>query len=114
MRRALVLVVFLAACAVEHHDATNLQVFAPRQLDGASIAVDGKQTSELTPGDPLLDIARQLLGQKRPFVSGTAQVAKGAHTLRIAKQGFEPIERTVDVGDATVIWFCAADVRQTK
>ena len=43
--------------AVEHHGPTNLQVFAPRQLDGASIAVDGKQTSALTPGDPLLDEA---------------------------------------------------------
>jgi hypothetical protein len=114
MRRALVFVVFLAACAVEHRGPVNLQVFAPRQLDGASIVVDGKQTGELTPGDPLLDVARQLLGHKRTFVSGVAHVAKGAHTLRIAKQGFEPIERTIDVGDATVIQVCAVDVRPTK
>jgi hypothetical protein len=115
MRSALVFVLLLAGCVVEHRGPANLQVIAPRQLDRASISVDGQQASALTIGDPVIDIVRQLMGHKRPFVTGIAHVGKGAHTLRIAKPGFEPVERTVDISDGpVVIQICAADVRPVK
>ena len=59
----------------------------------------------------LLEVLRQLLNKEQPYVTGLAHVANGTHTLRIVKPGFAAIERTVDVGDATVVQICAADVR---
>lgn len=115
MRRALVLfVIVFAACAAERK-LGNVQIVAPLQLQGASVAVDGQQPAALqTPNDPLLEMMRQFLGRKRTCFVGFAEVPNGAHTLRIVKQGFAPIERTVDVADRAVVQVCAADVRPLK
>jgi hypothetical protein len=111
MRHALVFALLFAACAAEHGPRPNVQVVAPRQLDRASISVDGQPASTLTTGNPFLEVLEQLLNKPRTVVTGLAHVANGTHTLRIVKQGFAPIERTVEVGDATVVRICPADVR---
>lgn len=121
MRRAvLLLALLLAACVVENSRGYNVRVLGPLHLDGAVVAIDGQKMTLLTEGDaehPFREVLRQFLGQRRGFVSCAARVPKGAHTLRIEKEGFEPIERSVDVADPTtftVVQVCAADVRPLK
>src|SRR6185369_10406041 len=103
MRRAtLVLALLLAACDLENGQAGHaklVRVIAPIQLDRATIAVDGTQTSWLMSVDlehPVRELLARVLGRRqRPFVSGSCPVPAGTHTIRIVKPGWEPIERTV-------------------
>jgi len=114
MRRTLLLFVAVFAACMAEPKPGNVQVIAPLQLQGASVAVDGQQPAVLQTGDPLPEMLRQLFGHKRRCFVGFAQVPNGAHTLRIVKDGFAPIERTVDVDDHAVVQVCAADVRPLK
>lgn len=108
-RAALMLALVLAACdghvgQVELVSGParpcNVRVTAPLQLDRASIAVNGTQTSFLIANDPVRELLRRFFGaRKRTAVSGFCYVPAGTHTIRIVKPGWEPIERVVTVSD---------------
>ena len=78
----------------------NVHVTAPLQLDRLTIAVDGTQTRFLIANNPVRELLDRFFGaRKRMPVSGFCYVPAGTHTIRIAKPGFEPIERVVTVSD---------------
>lgn len=115
MRNALVFaVLLLAGCRNVYIEKPNVEIVAPMKLDQATITVDGRQTMPIATPDPLPGMLAELFGHKQTVFAGFAQIPNGTHTLRIEKQGCAPIERTVDVGDHTVVQLCAADVRPVK
>jgi hypothetical protein len=116
MRHAwLMLALVFVACEVEdghtgsvwivsgHTHPCNVRVTAPLQLDRASIAVDGTQTSWVMSEDlehPIRELIGRYLGARKPTAaSGFCYVPAGTHTIRIVKPGWEPIERVVTVSD---------------
>jgi hypothetical protein len=100
------LVLIFVACDVQNRNATsparpcNVRVTAPLQLDRATITVDGTQTNFLIANDPVAELVGRFFGaRKRPATSGFCYVPAGTHTIRIAKPGWEPVERVVTVSD---------------
>jgi hypothetical protein len=118
MRRALLIfAALLVACEVERPG--NVRVTAPLQLDRATIAVDGTQTSWLMSEDlehPVRELLRRFLGAPNPTIaSGRCHVPAGTHTIRVVKPGWQPVERVIVVDANTIdVAICAADVRPLK